>query len=98
MATKKKVMGRPKLSAEEKKERASRTRVSLMLNTWQYALLQDWIEKDALTKTKPMNVKDAVTHLLMSRLTHVAEGRTLIPKEELDEIAKSQGWKPQKGK
>ena len=91
MATKKKVMGRPKLSAEEKKERASRTRVSLMLNTWQYALLQDWIEKDSLTKTKPMNVKDAVTHLLMSRLTHDKEG--LIPKEELDKRAVSQGWK-----
>lgn len=89
MATKKKV-GRPRLTADQKKQRAELTKVSIMLNSYQLALVEDWIEKDALTKQKPMSRKDAVLHLVMSRLTHNADG--LIPKEELDKRAASQGY------
>jgi hypothetical protein len=92
MATKKK-MGRPKLTAAQKKERTEQTKVSIMLNPFQLGLLEDWIQKDGLLKTKPMTRKDAVLYLMMSRLSYEEEGRTLIGEEELSRRAAAGGYK-----
>ena len=84
MATKKR-MGRPKLTAAEKKERAKQKRISLKLSPFQLELVEAWMEKTDTLRNSPMKIEDAITHLVMSRLMHTYSDRRLMSKEEVRE-------------
>ncbi len=84
MATKKRSRGRPKLTVAEKRQRDQQTKVSIMMNPYQLAILESWIDDQEILEGRGFSRAQAVLHLTMS---HLIKG---LSKDERDKIV--QAW------